>query len=36
MKKNSIEIIFDNKNIFMGNQNSDLTLQLVNEINSNT
>ena len=36
MKKNSIEIIFDNKNIFMGNQNSDLTLPLVNAINNNT
>ena len=34
MKKNSIEIIFDKKNIFIGNKKLDLTELLINEINS--
>ena len=34
MEKNSIEIIFNSKNIFIGNKKSDLTLKLVEEINS--
>ena len=34
MKVNSIEILFNSKNIFMGNKNSDLTKQLIDEINN--
>ena len=34
MEKNSIDIIFNSKNIFIGNKKSDLTLKLVDEINS--
>ncbi len=34
MKQNSIEIIFDKKNIFIGNKKLDLTKILINEINS--
>ena len=34
MEKNSIEMIFNSKNIFIGNKKSDLTLKLVEEINS--
>lgn len=34
MKQNSIEIIFDKKNIFIGNKKLDLTELLINEINS--
>ncbi len=34
MEKNSIEIIFNSKNIFIGNKKSDLTLKIVEEINS--
>ena len=34
MEKNSIEIIFNSKNIFIGNKKSDLTLTIVEEINS--
>ena len=33
MKKNSIDILFNSKNIFIGNKNSDLTDELVQEIN---
>ena len=33
MKKNSIDILFNSKNIFIGNKNSDLTEELVQEIN---
>ena len=36
MNKNSIEIIFDKKNIFIGNKKLDLTQILINEINSKT
>ena len=34
MKVNSIEILFNSKNIFMGNKKSDLTKQLIDEINN--
>ena len=34
MKENSIEILLNSKNIFIGNINSDLTQLLINEINS--
>ena len=34
MKENSIEILMNSKNIFIGNINSDLTQVLINEINS--
>ena len=34
MNKNSIEILFDSKNIFIGNKNSDLTKKLIDEINN--
>ena len=33
MKRNSIDILFNSKNIFIGNKNSDLTKELVEEIN---
>ena len=33
MKKNSIDILFNSKNIFIGNKKSDLTKELVEEIN---
>ena len=36
MKENSIDILFSNKNIFIGNKNSDLTNELINQINSKT
>ena len=34
MKVNSIQIIFNSKNIIMGNKKSDLTEELIKEINS--
>lgn len=34
MNVNSIEMLFNSKNIFMGNKNSDLTKQLIEEINN--
>ena len=34
MNTNSIEMLFNSKNIFMGNKNSDLTNQLIDEINN--
>ena len=34
MNINSIEMLFNSKNIFMGNKNSDLTKQLIDEINN--
>ena len=34
MNNNSIEILFNSKNIFMGNKKSDLTEKLINEINN--
>ena len=34
MNKNSIEILINSKNIFMGNKKSDITQQLIDEINS--
>lgn len=34
MEKNSIEILFNSKNIFMGNKDLDLTEILINEINT--
>tara|TARA_Y100000992_G_C21259003_1_gene490177 strand:+ start:1317 stop:1835 length:519 start_codon:yes stop_codon:yes gene_type:complete len=34
MSDNSIEMIFNSKNIFMGNKNSDLTDLLIDEINN--
>ena len=34
MSINSIEMLFNSKNIFMGNKNSDLTNQLIDEINN--
>jgi len=33
MKKNSIDILFNSKNIFIGNKKSDLTEEIVEEIN---
>ena len=33
MKQNSIEILLDSKNIFIGDVNSDLTKIIINEIN---
>ena len=36
MKQNSIEIIFDKKNIFIGNNNLDIKKILINEINNKT
>ena len=36
MNKNSIEIIFNSKNIFMGNKKLDLTNQLIIEIDNRT
>ena len=35
MKQNSISILFDSKNIIMGNVSSDLTEKILNEINNN-
>ncbi len=35
MDQNSIDMIFNSKNIFMGNKNSDLTILLIDEINNN-
>ena len=34
MKENSIEILFNSKNVFIGNKNSDLTDILIDEINN--
>tara|TARA_Y100000992_G_C21154945_1_gene438143 strand:- start:122 stop:637 length:516 start_codon:yes stop_codon:yes gene_type:complete len=34
MRENSIDILFSNKNIFIGNKNSDLTNELIKLINS--
>ena len=34
MNENSIEILFNSKNIFIGNKNSDLTNILIDEINN--
>ena len=34
MKENSVEILFNSKNIFMGSKNSDITQTLINEINN--
>ena len=34
MNENSIEILFNSKNIFIGNKNSDLTKILIDEINN--
>ena len=36
MNDNSIEMIFNSKNIFMGNKNLDLTNQLIIEIDNRT
>ncbi len=36
MNKNSIELIFNSKNIFMGNKNLDLTNKLIIEIDNRT
>ena len=35
MDKNSIDIIFNSNNIYIGNKKSDLTKQLIEEINNN-
>ena len=35
MDKNSIDIIFNSKNIYIGNKKSDLTKVLIEEINNN-
>ena len=35
MKKNSIEILLDSKNVYIGDKNSDLTEIIINEINAN-
>ena len=35
MDKNSIDIIFNSKNIYIGNKKSDLTKLLIEEINNN-
>ena len=34
MNDNSIDMIINSKNIFIGNNNSDLTNELINEINN--
>ena len=34
MSQNSIEILFNSKNIFFGNKNSDLTQELIDAINN--
>ena len=34
MNKNSIQILFNSKNVIMGNKNADLTDVLIQEINS--
>ena len=34
MKKNSIEILLDSKNVYIGDKNSDLTEIIINEINT--
>jgi Skp family chaperone for outer membrane proteins len=36
MNKNSIEILLDRKNLFIGSINSDLTKVMINEINNYT
>ncbi len=33
LDQNSIDMLFNSKNIFMGNKNSDLTKQIIDEIN---
>ena len=35
MDENSIDIIFNSKNIYIGNKKSDLTRVLIEEINNN-
>ena len=35
MRENSIEILLDSKNVFIGDINSDLTQIIINEINKN-
>ncbi len=35
MKKNSIEILLDSKNVYIGDKNSDLTEIIIKEINAN-
>ena len=35
MDKNSIDIMLDRKNVFMGKSDSDITLLIINEINNN-
>mgnify|MGYP001389830417 CR=1 len=35
MNENSIDIIFNSKNIYIGNKKSDLTKLLIEEINNN-
>ena len=34
MNEKSIDILFNSNNIFMGNKNSDLTPELIDEINN--
>jgi len=35
MDKNSIDILLDRKNVFMGKKNSDITNQIIQELNKN-
>ena len=34
MKDNSIELLFDSKNVYIGDKKSDLTEIIINEINA--
>ena len=36
MDKNSIDILLDRKNIFIGKKNSDITNQIIQELNKNS
>ena len=36
MDKNSIDILLDRKNVFMGKKNSDITNQIIQELNKNS
>ena len=36
MDKNSIDILLDRKNVFIGKKNSDITNQIIQELNKNS
>ena len=36
MEKNSIDILLDRKNVFIGKKNSDITNQIIQELNKNS